>query len=140
MKFTIVREYFPDRTEGVMTCSDNDTTFRTIELPWKNNANDVSCIPEGTYKCARYRRKNGQICWQLLKVPKRTAILVHVANTVNDLLGCIGIGLKKAIFAGVVGNLIGVAVSRLAFNKFMWITRNETNVTMKVTSVTGEHK
>lgn len=139
MKFTINREYFPDRTEGVMTCSDNDTVFRTIELPWKNNANDVSCIPEGTYKCARYRRKNGQVCWQLLKVPKRTAILVHVANTVNDLLGCIGIGMKKTTFGTLLTkSIVGVALSRLAFNKFMWITRNEKSITIEITNVQGE--
>lgn len=70
---------------------------RTLELPWENNASGISCIPAGSYRMAyvhspRYGRK----MWRVLDVPKRSGILIHAANFVRQLRGCIAPGLGLA--------------------------------------------
>ncbi|MFP4561567.1 MAG: DUF5675 family protein [Thiohalorhabdus sp.] len=64
----------------------------TIELPWQDNATDVSCIPEGSYNAIRHRSPTFGPCLWLQDVPERTEILVHAANSPTDLNGCIGPG------------------------------------------------
>lgn len=130
MKFIVEREYQSDRTEGIMLAPSGTKLFRTLELPWKDNHHFVSCIPEGTYLCARYTRKSGQVCWELQDVRDRTDILVHIANTVKDLMGCIGIGMA----AGTVNGLIGIIMSTVAFKRFMWMTRREPWITIEIRS------
>lgn len=73
----------------------------SLELPWKNNEDDVSCIPAGRYRMAwtmspRLKRNT----WRLLDVPDRAGILIHVANFVSELRGCIAPGL----FFGDINN------------------------------------
>ncbi len=50
---------------------------KTIELPWKDNRPNVSCIPTGLHKCEyRYSRKyKGH--YHITGVPNRTWILTH---------------------------------------------------------------
>lgn len=119
---TLVRTYSPTETLGVWKFSDG-TTFYTVELPDKHNANNVSCIPEGKYTLKKRvsgivsRTTKGKYTsgWEVTNVPNRTYIMVHIANTVNDLNGCIGVGTAH----GVVGGLKGVVNSRVAFDKLM---------------------
>lgn len=74
-------------------------TAKTLELPWKNNANDISCIPIGTYTC-KYTRSNRMstkaghdvFTYEILNVPSRGGIRIHSANYFHDLLGCIALG------------------------------------------------
>ena len=33
--------------------NDNKPLFVTLELPWKDNQKDISCIPAGTYKVVK---------------------------------------------------------------------------------------
>jgi Family of unknown function (DUF5675) len=50
-----------------------------IELPWKKNQAGVSCIPEGEYGLAkRWSFKFGRHL-QILNVPGREYILIHLA-------------------------------------------------------------
>ncbi|MBT6026390.1 MAG: hypothetical protein HOH12_14165 [Gammaproteobacteria bacterium] len=69
-----------------------DWSCYTIERPWKNNASNVSCIPEGEYKCEPFTGTRFQDVVQILDVPDRTFILFHVANFPHDVQGCIGLG------------------------------------------------
>ena len=48
----------------------------TIERPWKDNQSNVSCIPEGTYKCEPFSGDRFKDVVQILDVPGRTFILV----------------------------------------------------------------
>lgn len=64
----------------------------TLELPWKDNKNKISCIPKGTYKVVRRNSAKYGDHFHLLDVPKRSYILIHHANYHHDLLGCIGVG------------------------------------------------
>lgn len=62
----------------------------TIELPWKQNAKRISCIPEGVYTLRR--RYSEKFKWHLvlLEIPERSGILIHPANdALKELQGCI---------------------------------------------------
>lgn len=64
-----------------------------IERPWKKNAHEVSCIPEGTYKLAPHHTEHWPDVIELLDVPGRTGILIHPANLASELRGCIAPGM-----------------------------------------------
>ena len=84
------------QTLGLMTLYDNYNfpfyVVHTLELPWKNNEKKISCIPTGEYNVVkRYSEKYGNH-FHILNVPNRDYILIHAANYVNQLLGCIAVG------------------------------------------------
>ena len=89
MKLELIRTYFPNGTNGEIFLKGIKLCY-AIELPWLNNQNRISCIPEGTYgMMKRYSPKHG---WHLIlmNVPKRQLILIHAANdAVKELKGCI---------------------------------------------------
>lgn len=64
----------------------------TVELPWRENARNHSCIPAGTYSALLHDSpKFGDSIW-LRGVPNRSEILIHAGNSVQDFDGCIGPG------------------------------------------------
>jgi len=67
----------------------------TIEDDWLDNKTKVSCIPAGTYKLRRsFFYRKGYECFEVCGVQGRSRILIHKANTENDVEGCIGVGLR----------------------------------------------
>ena len=65
---------------------------KTLELPWKNNKRMISRIKEDTYIVKkRFSKKHG---WHfhIINVPGRDLILIHPANYVKQLLGCVAVG------------------------------------------------
>jgi hypothetical protein len=89
MKLELLRTYLPEGTNGDLM-HNGLALCHTIELPWKDNQQRLSCIPEGEYELVkRYSRKFG---WHLLVkgVASRSLILVHPANdALKELQGCI---------------------------------------------------
>ena len=64
----------------------------TVEEEWQGNKPRVSCIPTGVYLCHRtWYHGGGYETFEVMDVPGRSRILFHVANTENDLEGCLGI-------------------------------------------------
>ena len=66
----------------------------TLERPWRNNQQNVSSIPAGTYPAfVRYDKKDH---WrlQLQNVPNRTGIQIHMGNEPSQIKGCILVGNK----------------------------------------------
>jgi len=63
-----------------------------LELPWLNNQQSISCIPVGIYECARITSPKLGTCYMVKDVKNRTSILIHCANMVTELRGCIAIG------------------------------------------------
>jgi len=61
----------------------------TLELPWKNNQRNKSCIPVGKYKCIRHTSPRFGDCFWLQDVPGRSEILIHRGNYYTDIRGCI---------------------------------------------------
>jgi len=99
------------RTLGAMF-DGMERLCETLELPWRDNQHDVSCIPEGTYEanlwCSpKHKRK---LYW-LQDVPGRGAIEIHIGNFPKDTQGCILVGLSRGTDS--------IISSKAAFNKFM---------------------
>lgn len=71
----------------------NVFSFKSVELPWRNNRRNVSCIPADSYEAIAINRgSNGDYAIWLQNVPGRSEILIHTANFVYQLQGCIAPG------------------------------------------------
>ena len=90
----------------------------TLELPWKNNAPDVSCIPSGTYTVQKINTPALGNHFAIENVPGRDLIRIHSANFIGQLLGCIAVGQQGATLASGDG-LIDAEHSRAAL-KQLW--------------------
>lgn len=100
------RIYHMDGTLGLIGLRRKFICF-TIELPWRRNKTNLSCIPQGMYELERVKVR-GKDRLQLDGVPGRTGIQIHPANhALLELKGCIapverltgpdsGIGSRKA--------------------------------------------
>lgn len=64
----------------------------TLELPWLDNENEISCIPAGTYECEKHVSPTHGECISVKDVPGRTHILIHKGNYTRNTLGCILVG------------------------------------------------
>lgn len=65
----------------------------TVERPWLDNEPGVSCIPNGQYEVVPARFYRGDYdAYILIEVPDRELIKMHIANTMDDVHGCIGLG------------------------------------------------
>lgn len=128
MELELIRTYYRNGTNGEIFF--NKARFcSSIELPWRNNEHQVSCIPEGRYELLiRYSEK---FKWhlQLKNVKDRDLILIHPANDARkELKGCIapvsilespGKGLKSRI---AFENLMGLVFPVLDQNKQFFLT------------------
>ncbi len=114
-------------TFGVLSIVDCDEIVfecLTVERPWLNNEPRVSCIPEGTYVLElrvseivyRTSKEEFEKGFEICDVPDRTFIMIHVANSMDDLQGCVGVGSSPAWIhhKWAVGN------SRVTFQEFMY--------------------
>ncbi len=91
---TITRTYLDDATTGIMEFYNSDIKLVTIERPWLNNQNFVSCIPEGRYTVQPYNSPKHAEVWQIMNVENRQNCLFHSANFVRQLEGCVAPGLS----------------------------------------------
>lgn len=95
MEVLLKRDYKgKDCTLGKMYFGDN--FVETLELPWKNNTTQISCIPDGEYEVEKtYSPSFKKQLWLIKNVPNRSGIRIHSANFVSELLGCIAPGLSR---------------------------------------------
>jgi len=96
---------------------------KTLELPWRDNKSNISCIPSGAYHTQiRLSPKYGEIYW-VTTVPGRGWILIHSGNFAGDehfgfrthVKGCILLGKKF----GHLDDQLAVLNSRITVRKFM---------------------
>jgi len=108
-------------TEGLLVTPD--FRCRTLELPWRDNQQNISCIPPGVYDVEiRMSNKYGRIYW-VRHVENRTYVLIHSGNYAGDkykgykthVAGCILLGQKS----GFLGGQIAVLNSRVTVRQFM---------------------
>jgi hypothetical protein len=106
MRATIVRQYYPKQTLGTLTVYDEDTgkelfQCRSLELPWKNNQRNVSCIPEGVYVVDVHNSPTFGKCYWIKDVKDRSEVLIHRGNYAGslnpktgkpDIRGCVLVG------------------------------------------------
>lgn len=87
-------------------------SYHTVERPWLGNQASVSCIPEGVYTLRKRRSgvvertTGGQFLegWEVTGVLGRTYIMIHPANTMDQLEGCIAPGLSTGVLPGKDGD------------------------------------
>lgn len=94
-------------------------TCASLELPWKDNQHDISCIPTGTYECAK-TPATANIPYQhisILLVPNRAGCCIHKANFVCQLKGCICVGDKHVDING--DGQMDVSNSGVTYDKLM---------------------
>jgi len=114
-------------TEGILHYKGKSCF--SLELPWKNNIIQKSCIPQGTYLTQiRMSPKFGRIYW-VMSVEGRTYILIHAGNLAGDVdlglkthtYGCILLGKRR----GTYKRQRAILLSRFALTDFMMAMANE---------------
>ena len=90
-----------DKNQTLGTCTvldhNNKLVFTSLALErgWRNNENNVSCIPAGVYTCKlEYSNKFNKMLWEIKDVPNRAECKFHAANYWNQLNGCVALGLR----------------------------------------------
>lgn len=107
----------PNCIFGMLSVGD-DFLCHTLELPWRNNEKNISCIPTGSYIAEMTNSpKFGQV-YKLRNVKDRSHILIHAGNYPDETNGCILVGV------GRVGNNM-VRGSRAALNALHKYTSGE---------------
>ena len=98
------------------TLKYGDSKLYTVERPWSDNRSNVSCIPTGVYLLDLSHYIQGDYpAYEVCGVPGRSAIKIHIGNTMDDVRGCIAPGLML----GWLGHKWAVIQSREAFDRFM---------------------
>jgi len=101
MKAIMIRKYNPKETQSVFLVMDGIDKYLelvAIELPrvvipYRENAHNVDCIPEGTYHVKKIVSPTKGKCFLLSDVPDRSMVEIHKGNFVSgkkvDSAGCI---------------------------------------------------
>lgn len=84
------RQYEESCTLGTMYL-DGEEVCKTLERPWVDNKENISCIPEGKYECIRDNTGKFRY-WKVLNVPNRSLIEIHNGNFQDETRGCILVG------------------------------------------------
>ena len=88
----------PEGTHGRITVDGRFVAY-SVELPWKGNERDVSCIPAGSYDLAYVESPHFGQRLHVIDVHGRSAILLHKGNWQKDTRGCLlivsSIGMKE---------------------------------------------
>lgn len=135
MKAKICRRYYPEQTEGELQVwnEEGELVFecKTLELAWKENEKQVSCIPEGIYNVVPRTSPKYKEHLHVTEVPNRSLILFHHANFAgsknprtghSDLRGCIAVGKD---FVDINGDGIkDVTSSKATMKKLMAVAGN----------------
>lgn len=89
----LIRKYHPTHTSAALVALDDAGNLLmscvTLELPWRDNASQVSCIPEGIYQVRTRKTDKFGMHYHVQGVPGREWILFHPATYVSQLLGCL---------------------------------------------------
>ncbi|KOY53080.1 MULTISPECIES: DUF5675 family protein [Polaribacter] len=131
MILVLHRTYFPEGTQGILLWNGQLICY-TIELPWIQNEQNISCVPEGLYNLQKRYSQKFQHHIHLQDVPGRSLILLHPANdAIKELEGCIA---PVSYHTGIgKGNL-----SRKAFHKLtslvLPVLAKNTPVQLRITS------
>ena len=102
---------------------------KTIELPWRDNKPNISCIPPGDYICKLRKSDKFGLVYHVQNVVDRTAILIHRGNWAGDRTkgyrsnsyGCILLGQRHVRIYGQMA----VATSRLTMEQLVEYTHGE---------------
>jgi hypothetical protein len=120
----------PEQTKGELFVLDQNgqVLFRcfTLELPWKENQRQISCIPAGRYQVVPRHSPKYKNHLHILDVPNRTWILIHEANFVHQLMGCIAVGESRIDLNG--NGLLDITRSVATKNKLLTYITGPTQI------------
>lgn len=104
----IIERWADNEQQGAFGHCYHDGEFLcdTVERPWLNNMNNISCVPAGMYDIEPFTRPNGDKAYLLVNEDigvyryasdrpmgkGRYLCLIHKANWMTDVEGCIGPG------------------------------------------------
>jgi hypothetical protein len=116
-------------TKGLGKIQVYGKTFFTLELPWKDNKSNVSCIPEGVYKVRwSLSPRLKKYTYEILGVPERAGIRIHSGNLAGSLpylthsLGCPLLGTAW----GRINGQLAILNSRKAVRDFERLLNKQT--------------
>ncbi len=141
MQLTILRDAPRlDCQQGILTLAGGETYY-TLERPWLQDRPEVSCVPRGTYTLIPHEIEHGALLglrtWALSNPglgvfpeapaqyggpnPLRVACLIHPANWVFQLEGCIAVGKGRGLLTppGQSAPLVAVLSSDEAFGEIV---------------------
>jgi hypothetical protein len=121
---TITRKIFNNKeTIGELRSFDGKFGCSTLELPWKNNQRNVSCIPTGMYVGKKiFSLKFGNV-YQIQNVLNRAGIYFHEGNYFFNTDGCILLGSSPKDING--DGIIDISNSKLIRKAFEIYTNFE---------------
>ncbi len=127
-------KYLSDGIFGVIRSEDGQFQCDTIERAYFQSGLTGGTwapkIPAGTYTCQRRMSPHfGYEVFEVMNVPNCTFIEIHIANTQNDLEGCIGLGEEL----GTLNGMDAVLQSGIAFKNFMMIHRDVNSFQITIT-------
>lgn len=115
-------------TTGVLLLDDKPL-FTTLELPYLDNKQSISCIPEGEYTCVPWRSNRFGNVIKVLDVPGRFDILFHSGNSPKDTHGCILVGKH---FRLNTRGLVEIGNSKIALNEMRVLLGGLDKFTLKI--------
>lgn len=131
----VKRVYLQHETLGSLFFEDQ-MLCKTMELPWRENRRSVSCIPEGDYITTKEepievdnpetpvdesggRKPRNYWHFRLHDVPGRSGVLIHKITYVDDLRGCLGVGMNFKDLNG--DDILDMVESTAALHKLVEI-------------------
>lgn len=105
--YLIRRRRSDQGTEGVISVPVLGFSSFSLELPWRDNRPNVSCIPPGTYPIS-WRESRRWKAYHIQNVPDRSWILSHPGNYAGDVekgylthvQGCVLQGSRMGVLKG----------------------------------------
>ena len=115
-------------TFGVVLNGHNGIPFCvSLELPYKNNEPNISCIKSGVYEGVRVQSPRFGNTFEVKgNLEGRTHILFHCGNEIGNSRGCL-------LLAENFAPENRVARSRVAFDEFMMITKETDYFILQIT-------
>lgn len=130
-KVKIIRcEVTDNHTLGVLLV-EGEIFCYTLELAYRNNETNISCIPYGEYVVEFKRSPKFGYSYAIINVVDRVDILFHRGNTVDDTNGCILLGYKT----GYIDNKRAILDSKKSVEDFMKNMEKEMGFNLEILEV-----
>jgi len=130
---------YADRTLGWLHVYDGLREigrFAVLELPWRDNYRNVSCIPAGEYRITPENNSRFKDHFRVHGVEGRSGILGHRGNFPRDTHGCLLLGLRFADLDA--DGLFDTVQSESAFRVLTALLKNETEAVLHIFDITRE--
>lgn len=104
-------------TQTLGELSVGNFSCKTLELSYRNNQRNVSCIPKGIYTAKyTFSPKFMKYTYEIQDVHNRSGIRIHSGSTFYDILGCILLGTHYTDING--DQYADIANSKVTVEKF----------------------